>query len=159
MIKLFTLILGLLLSVQSNAIIKCSKDNLFSILQYKIEKLQNPSYIQVIKNKKDNDRIPIVLGGNEVYSTTSDIDLFHVTLSEDNLRKLFRSDMVKLSNTNNFNNIVIYPIKDMKRRYITGFLVLGYNSEITNNDNLNISLELVETYLSQILDICNDTGN
>ena len=155
--KLFTIILGLILAFPLLAHNISCDDKLELVLTYRQDRLNNPNYIQVIKNKMQDESIPIVVGGNVVYSTDNNLDAFRNLVNDEILGQLFRSDIVKLTHTLNYSNyFIIYPIRDMKRRYITGILILGYNSKIQEQRNLDINLELVETYLSQILDICDE---
>lgn len=155
--KLFTIILGLILAFPLLAHNISCDDKLELVLTYRQDRLNNPNYIQVIKNKMQDESIPIVVGGNVVYSTDKNLDAFRNLVNDEILGQLFRSDIVKLTHTLSYSNyFIIYPIRDMKRRYITGILILGYNSKIQEQRNLDINLELVETYLSQILDICDE---
>nr|DAY41649.1 MAG TPA: hypothetical protein [Caudoviricetes sp.] len=153
--KLIILFIGLIFSISGYTAIKC-EEKLDQVIQYRTSKLHKPNYIQVIKNKTEDENIPIIKGGDQVYTTNNSIDAFRDITNVDILGKLFKSDVVEIKHTlYQSNYFIIYPIKDMKRRYITGFLILGYK-EIIQNDDLAISLELVETYLSQILDLCEE---
>ena len=105
----------------------------------------------------EDESVPIVVGGNEVFSTDDKLNAFGTLVNNDILGQLFRSNIVRIDQSLDYSNtFIIYPIKDMKRRYITGILILGYNKLQDDSKNLEISLELVETYLSQILDICEE---
>lgn len=155
--KLFILFLGLILALPSFAGNVSCEDKLDFVLMYRQNKLSNPNYIQIIKNKMEDESIPIVVGGNEVFSTDNKLNAFGTLVNNDILGQLFRSNIVRIDQSLDYSNtFIIYPIKDMKRRYITGILVLGYNKLQDDSKNLEISLELVETYLSQILDICEE---
>nr|DAR57486.1 MAG TPA: hypothetical protein [Herelleviridae sp.] len=154
--KLFILFLGLILALPSFASSISCEDKLDFVLMYRQNKLNNPNYIQVIKNKMEDESIPIVVGGNEVFTTDSKLNAFGTLVNNNVLGQLFRSNIVRIDQSLDYSNtFIIYPIKDMKRRYITGVLILGYN-KLQSSENLEISLELVETYLSQILDICEE---
>lgn len=154
--KLFILFLGLILALPSFASSISCEDKLDFVLMYRQNKLNNPNYIQVIKNKMEDESIPIVVGGNEVFTTDSKLNAFGTLVNNNVLGQLFRSNIVRIDQSLDYSNtFIIYPIKDMKRRYITGVLILGYN-KLQSSENLEVSLELVETYLSQILDICEE---
>lgn len=154
--KLFILFLGLILSTPSFASNVSCEDKLDFVLMYRQNRLSNPNYIQVIKNKMEDESIPIVVGGNEVFTTDSKLNAFGTLVNNNVLGQLFRSNIVRIDQSLDYSNtFIIYPIKDMKRRYITGVLILGYN-KLQSSENLEVSLELVETYLSQILDICEE---
>ena len=154
--KLFILFLGLILALPSFASSISCEDKLDFVLMYRQNKLNNPNYIQVIKNKMEDESIPIVVGGNEVFTTDSKLNAFGTLVNNNVLGQLFRSNIVRIDQSLDYSNtFIIYPIKDMKRRYITGVLILGYN-KFQSSEILEISLELVETYLSQILDICEE---
>lgn len=154
--KLFILFLGLILATPSFASNVSCEDKLDFVLMYRQNRLSNPNYIQVIKNKMEDESIPIVVGGNEVFTTDSKLNAFGTLVNNNVLGQLFRSNIVRIDQSLDYSNtFIIYPIKDMKRRYITGVLILGYN-KLQSSENLEVSLELVETYLSQILDICEE---
>lgn len=149
--KLIILFIGIILSTVTFAsVIEC-KDKLDLVLSYRHDKLDNPNYIQIVKNKMEDEDIPIVIGGTEIYSTDSNFNAFGNLVSKSTLGKLFKSDTIKVEYNSNY--YILYPIKDIKRRYIAGILILGYSTD-KHSEDLGIHLELVETYLSQVLNIC-----
>ena len=149
--KLIILFISIILSTVTFAnVIEC-RDKLDLVLSYRYDKLDNPNYIQIVKNKMEDEDIPIVVGGTEIYSTDSNFNAFGSLVSKNTLGKLFRSDTIKVEYNSNY--YILYPIKNIKRRYIAGILILGYSTD-KHSEDLRIYLELVETYLSQVLNIC-----
>lgn len=159
--NIFIASLLLLSSLFSTATTLECTEKFSNILQHKssLNRIANPKYIQVIKTIQDTTKsIPITVSAKTVFSTNPNFDAFlHIKDSED-LKTLYLGDPLfkELHTGKSINYFIAYPVKNSDQTYISGFLVLGYEHKIEYDYQLYIGIELVNTYLSQLFEICGD---
>ena len=153
--RLFMLILLLIASSQLYAS-QCTYP-IGSLIESNLKRVQNPYFIQIekaiIANK--NFQPPVITSFETVYTTSNPYKNF---LTSERLSELFKgnivSEGVRNSDFPEMRHIVMYPIMNINKGYVSGVMILGYDKEIQNNYQFFTGVELLSSYLTQAIETC-----
>lgn len=130
-----------------------------NIMEDNSHRIAFPEYVEILKNKLDNkhNSAPITDSWFTVYRNQPYIIPKGIILS--NLSSLYKANTVnqqmKVLGTN-IETVVVYPILNLREGFVSGYLILGYSSEVQNNYIFYTGIELIGSYLSQALEGCSE---
>lgn len=128
-----------------------------SLIESNLKRVQNPYFVQIEKAiiADPNLQPPVVTSFETVYTSSVSYKDF---LTPERLSDLYKgnivSEEIRSNEFSEMRHIVMYPIMNINKGYVSGVMILGYNKEIQNNYQFFTGVELLSSYLTQAIETC-----
>lgn len=153
--KLILLIAMFLITTQISAA-QCSYP-LNTLIENNLRRIQNPYFVQIEKARVDSEEQPPVIMSYETVYSSSQVpsDDF---LTPERLFEIYKGNIVKEEISSDIHKemktLIMYPIMNINKGYVSGIMILGYNKEVQNNYQFFTGIELLSSYLTQAIETC-----